>query len=340
MWRKTLLGVGLLGVLAALRFLPLEPKPASPDSAGGGSIKVQRPLMGTVWGMEVMHHGKAEAAQKAVESAFAELERIDRLMSEWKPDSPISQVNNAAGKQPVEVPEELRAMLQRSVRYSELSHGAFDITWRGMGKIWHFDDSFTLPPKDVVDKARRNVDYRALQIEGNRIFLPRPEMSIGLGGIAKGYAVDRAAAVLQQSGFHDYLVDGGGDIRVSGNKQGHPWSLGIQHPREPRGTLLGRVRLTSGVLVTSGDYERFRMADGVRYHHIIDVRTGYPAMACQSVSVIAPDAEKAVVLAKVVFILGPVEGMAIAKAEGLEVLAIDANGKRHATDGFLKVLEE
>lgn len=336
MWRKTLIGLALVAGLAALRFLPAGKAPEAREH----SLKVQRPLMGTVWGMEVMHRGSAEAAQKAVDAAFAELERIDRLMSEWKPDSPISQVNQAAGKQPVEVPEELRAMLERSVRYSELSHGAFDVTWRGMGRIWHFDDSFTVPSKAEVEKARRNVDYRALRIEGNRVFLPRPEMSIGLGGIAKGYAVDRAAAVLEKAGFHDYLVDGGGDIRVSGRKQGQPWSLGIRHPREPRGTLLGRVRLTSGVLVSSGDYERFRMVDGVRYHHIIDVRTGYPAMACQGVSVIAAEAEKAVVMGKVVFILGPEEGLRIAKAEGVEVLAIDAAGKRHATEGFLKVLEE
>jgi thiamine biosynthesis lipoprotein len=336
MWRKTILGLALVAGVVAVRFV------VAPKTPGGdeGSIKVQRPLMGTIWGMEVVHRADGTAARKAVDAAFEELERIDRLMSEWKPDSPISHVNQAAGKQPVEVPEELRAMLERSVRYSELSHGAFDVTWRGMGRIWHFDDSFAAPAKEAVEKARRNVDYKALRIEGNRVFLPRAEMSIGLGGIAKGYAVDRAAAVLEKAGFDNYLVDGGGDIRVSGKKQGHAWSLGIQHPREPRGTLLGRVRLTRGVLVTSGDYERFRMANGVRYHHIIDVRTGYPAMACQSVSVIADEAEAAVVLAKVVFILGVEEGMRIARAKGLEVLAIDAVGRQHATDGFLKALEQ
>lgn len=334
MWRKTLLGVGLLGLLVALRFLPR----GGPALELHRSVKVQRPLMGTVWGMEVMHQGDAGPARKAVDAAFAELERIDRLMSEWKPDSPISQVNAAAGNAPVEVPAELRQMLERSLRYSELSHGAFDVTWRGMGRIWRFDDGFVVPAKADVEKARKNVDYRALRIDGNKVFLPRAEMSIGLGGIAKGYAVDRAAAVLEQAGFRDYLVDGGGDIRVSGKKDGHPWSLGIQHPREPRGTLLGRVRMTKGVLVTSGDYERFRMVDGVRYHHIIDVRTGYPAMGCQSVSVIADEGEKAVVLAKVVFLLGVEEGMRIAKQQGVEVMAIDAAGKRFASSGF--VLEE
>lgn len=335
MWRKIVPGLALVGLVVALRFLPQ----GGPALEAHRSVKVQRSLMGTVWGMEVMHRGDATAARKAVDAAFAELERIDRLMSEWKPDSPISQVNQAAGKQPVEVPAELREMLERSVQYSELSHGAFDVTWRGMGRIWHFDDAFTVPTKEEVEKARRNVDYRALRIKGNKVFLPRPEMSIGLGGIAKGYAVDRAALVLEQAGFRDYLVDGGGDIRVSGKKDGHPWSLGIQDPREPRGTLLGRVRMTSGALVTSGDYERFRMVNGVRYHHIIDVRTGYPAMGCQSVSVIADDGEKAVVLAKVVFILGVEEGMKIAKEQGVEVMAIDAAGKRSMSPGFARMLE-
>ncbi|MBL8176578.1 MAG: FAD:protein FMN transferase, partial [Bryobacterales bacterium] len=122
-------------------------------------------------------------------------------------------------------------------------------------------------------------------------------------------------------------------------KDGHAWSLGIQDPRAARGTLLGRVRMTRGVLVTSGDYERFRMVGGVRYHHIIDVRTGYPAMGCQSVSVIAEEGEKAVVMAKVVFLLGVEEGMRIAAREGVEAMAIDAGGKRFTSPGFARVLE-
>ncbi|MBL8173235.1 MAG: FAD:protein FMN transferase, partial [Bryobacterales bacterium] len=137
MWRKTLLGLGLLGLVVGLRFLQ---RSGRPGAEAPGSVKVQRPLMGTVWGMEVMHGGDEARARSAVAAAFAELERIDGLMSEWKEDSPISRVNQAAGKEPVEVPAELREMLERSVRYSELSRGAFDVTWRGMGRIWRFDD--------------------------------------------------------------------------------------------------------------------------------------------------------------------------------------------------------
>lgn len=335
MYRKTLLGVAVVLLVLAVRMLHRAPVTASNTA----TLRVQRPLMGTVWGIEVASQDRGAEARQAIEDAYTELERIDRLMSEWKPDSPVSAVNAAAGKHPVQVPEELRAMLERSLRYSRLSQGAFDVTWRGMGRIWHFDDSFKVPSRQDVERARRNVNYRAMRLEGNTVFLPRPGMSIGLGGIAKGYAVDRAATILDNAGIHDYLVDGGGDIRVSGNKQGRPWVLGIQHPRKDRGTLLGKVRLAHGVLVTSGDYERFRIVNGVRYHHIIDVRTGYPANLCQQVSVIADEAERAVVMAKVVFFLGPKEGLALARNEGFEALVIDAAGNQHATDGFRKMLE-
>jgi thiamine biosynthesis lipoprotein len=325
-WRRTAIGLAIAGTLFALRFVPRE-QPAA-------TIRQSRPLMGTVWTIEIFDEGRPAAAQSAINAAFAELVRIDQLMSEWKPDSPISRVNTAAGIHPVEVPAELREMLERARHYSEISDGAFDITWRGMGRIWKFDDSFRPPTPAAVDAARRNVDYRAVQIDGNRIFLPKSTMSIGLGGIAKGYAVDRAAEVIARAGFANSLVDGGGDVRVSGARAGAPWRLGIQHPRKPRGELLGAVSPVNQALLTSGDYERFREVDGVRYHHIIDVRTGWPARAATSVTVLSDSAEKGVVLAKVIFILGPEKGLALARAEKVEALLIDPAGRAHATPGF------
>jgi thiamine biosynthesis lipoprotein len=305
-----------------------------------GSVGLRRPLMGTVWSVEVVHQGNGLAARQAGEAVFDELERIDRLMSEWRPESPVSQINDAAGRALVEVPAELRELLERSVAYSRNSDGAFDITWRGMRHLWRFDDGFRVPAAAEVDAARALVNYRDLRIEGNRVGLARAGMSIGLGGIAKGYAIDRAAAILEQRGFGNYLVDGGGDIRVKGTTGGRPWRLGIQNPRAERGTLLGAVSLTSGALVTSGDYERFKLAGGVRYHHIIDPHTGWPASVCRSVTVIAPTAEQAVVWAKIIFIGGPAKGLAAARAEGLAALAIDAGGARHETPGFARAFEE
>lgn len=326
--------MGLCGAAAlaiAMRTLPVD--------GTTGSVKLQRPLMGTVWSVEVLHHGDPASAERAANAVFVELERIDRLMSEWKPESPVSAINYAAGKGMVEVPAELRALLERSILQSEKSSGAFDVTWRGMGRIWRFDDKFRMPSKEEVEKTRAMVNYRDLQIEGNRVGLKRAGMSIGLGGIAKGYAVDRAGAVLRNAGFLDYLVDGGGDILVSGTKGGRPWRLGVQDPRAPHGKLMGTVSLTRGVLVTSGDYERFRMVNGVRYHHIIDPGTGWPATASRSVTVIADTAEQAVVLAKVIFIRGAQQGLGLAREEGAEALILDAAGARHSTPGFDRQFE-
>lgn len=301
-------------------------------------LRVERPLMGTQWTIELAHSGDSLKAQQAVQKAFAELERIDALMSEWKPDSPLSAINAAAGRALVAVPEELRAIIERGMRYGDKSGGAFDITWHGMRQIWHFGaEPFRVPDAGAVEEARTRVNYRAIRIEGNRVGLMKPGMSIGLGGIAKGYAVDRAAAILRQAGFNDFLVDGGGDILVSGHKGERPWRLGIQDPRGERGTLLGVVTLSGGALVTSGDYERFRIVNGVRYHHIIDPHTGWPARVCQSVSVVAVSAEKADALATAIFVLGPQKGIELARAEGVETFIVDESGKRHWTEGFRKL---
>lgn len=335
---KSLLRNTLVATAAVAALLALRLHSANGSSGRDAILTVQRPLMGTTWTIQVAPHGNA-AAPAAIDQAYAELTRIDALMSEWKPESPISQINAAAGRHPVEVPAELRAIIERSNRYSELSEGAFDITWHGMANIWHFDDRFKVPTQAEVDQARRNVNYREIQIDGNRVFLPRTGMSLGLGGIAKGYAIDRAIDVLARAGFKDALVDGGGDIRVSGTRNGSPWEIGVQDPRAERGTLIGRLPATDCSVVTSGDYERFRIVDGVRYHHIIDARTGWPAGKASSVTVISPSAEQGVVLAKIIFFFGSEKGLAAARSEHVDALLIDTAGARYATEGFARRFE-
>jgi thiamine biosynthesis lipoprotein len=322
--------LALAGSLLALRFIPFTT----------GTVKVQRPLMGTVWSIEVVDHGHGQAAQHAIDAAYSELERIDQLMSEWKPGSPVSQINAAAGKSPVEVPEELRALIERSVKYGYQSEGTFDITWHGMARIWHFDDKFVPPAPQTVAEALKNVDFRLIHIDGNRVYLPKPGMSIGLGGIAKGYALDRAAQILARAGFKDSLVDGGGDILASGHRaDGGDWRLGIQSPRADHSVMLGSIGASNRAVVTSGDYERFRIVNGVRYHHIIDPRTGWPANASSSVTVIADSAERAVVLAKPMFILGGEKAVSFAQAQGVDALIVDTNGRKYATGGFTRLLQ-
>ncbi len=328
LWVRTLLALLLVGGLLAYHLSGPSPTRL---------FREQRSLMGTAWSLEVPLNGHSEdEARRAVTAAYRELDRIEALMSEWRPESPISLVDAAAGHNPVEVPEELRALLERSMDYSRKTEGTFDITWRGMGRIWHFDDTFRVPNHAEVAQARRTIDYRRIHIDGNNIYLPKGT-NIGLGGIAKGYAIDRAAAVLKKAGFPDSLVDGGGDILASGTRYGHPWQIGVQDPRAERGKLLGVVEISNAALVSSGDYERFRLVNGVRYHHLIDPRTGWPATAAMASTVLAPTAEQGVVLGKAIFILGPEKGLALAKAEGLEALVIDRAQKQHATQGFRKI---
>ena len=332
--RRTMIGLAFVGGLLALRFTPVAAHVGQP----AGLVRIQQTAMGTIWTIEAMDHGRPDEARRAITDAYAELERIEAMMSEWRPQSPISLVDAAAGKHAVEVPAELRELLERSIRYSDKTQGTFDVTWRGMGNLWHFDDDFVAPTPAQVEAARRNIDYRAIQIRGNNVYLPAGK-NIGLGGIAKGYGVNRAVEVLVKAGFNDCLVDGGGDVRVSGTHDGQPWRLGIQDPRAEHGSLLGAVRLSNRALVTSGDYERFRIVDGVRYHHIIDPRTGWPATAASSVSVLSSDAEQGVVLAKAIFILGPEKGLELARAEGVDALLIDPLGRRYTTPGFSQVFD-
>jgi len=323
-------GVGLLLLLAGTAAWWSWSRAGEP----AGVQRVSRTLMGTLWSVDVVDHGRPGAARAAAHAALAEVSRIENLLSEWLPDSPISQVNAAAGREAVKVPAEASALLRRALEYGARSGGAFDVTWRGMGGIWRFDERFRLPSAGEVEAGRKNVDYRAVQVEGNSVALTRLRMAIGLGGIAKGYAVDRAAAVMRRAGFPDTLVAGAGDILASGTKYGVPWRLAVQHPRGERGQALGTLALSGAAISTSGDYERFRVVDGVRYHHIMDPRTGWPARECISVSVMAPTAEQTDALATTIFVLGPAKGLALAREFGVDTLIVAADGQRYATEGF------
>jgi thiamine biosynthesis lipoprotein len=187
-----------------------------------------------------------------------------------------------------------------------------------------------------------HVGWRRVEIDraASTIRLPDPEQRIGIGGIGKGWSVDRAAAVLESRGFFDYTVAGGGDLRVRGAKPDGPWTIGIAHPRRTGG-LIGRVRVDRGSIVTSGDYQRFFEVDGVRYHHILDPRTGRPARGAVSVTVIAPDATAADALSTGLFVLGPARGIEVAEAlPGVEALIVDERLELHRTSGFPALLDE
>ena len=239
------------------------------------------------------------------------------------------------------MPEELVGIIERGIAYGWLTSGAFDITWRGMGRLWTFGDDFRVPEENEIREAVGRVDFRKVVIDGNTVFLPDPEMAIGLGGIAKGYAIDRAGLKIRQAGISNFLVDGGGDILAVGRINGRPWLVGIRDPRGDRLDLLRTLSISGGAVVTSGDYERFKIVDGRRYHHIIDPRTGFPADKCRSVTVFAPEAEKADVLATAVFVLGPEEGLKLIQQAGdAETLIVDSSGEIFMSEGFNALIAE
>ncbi len=327
MKRKILISVFLLFIIFTLGMLLLRKN--AYDSFSPGTVEVTRSLMGTSWTIKIPldRDLKREAAQAVVDSAFTELGRIEDLMSEWQPGTPVSLINRSAGLRPEEVPEELVGIIKRGVAYGWLTSGAFDITWRGMGPLWTFGDDFRVPEENEIREAVERVDFRKIVINGNSVFLPEAEMAIGLGGIAKGYAIDRAGLKIRQAGISNFLVDGGGDILAVGMVNGRPWLVGIRDPRGDRSDLIKKLSVSGGAVVTSGDYERFNIVDGRRYHHIIDPRTGFPADKCRSVTVFAPEAERADVLATAVFVLGPEEGLKLIKQAGdAETLIVDSSG--------------
>ena len=334
--RPLLVLLVLVGIALAVRYLPL-----SVNSEPAEIVRMDLEVMGTLWTIQVVAESEKQVARAelAIEEAFQELHRIDALMSDWKDDSPLSAINLSAGQEPPLVPTELVEIISRGIRFGEMTDGAFDITWKAMEHLWHFNDSFEVPSQSTVAEALQFVDFRQISIADQQVSLPEGS-AIGLGGIAKGYAIDRAGAIVEESGFRDFLVNGGGDILARGTRGTRPWSIGIRHPRGAPDELLAKVLLSDASVVTSGDYERFRIVDGVRYHHIVDPRTGYPAGKCQAVTIVAETAEEADVLATAVFVLGHEKGLPlVASFPGVEAFVIDTEGRFWMTDGFKEVAE-
>ncbi|HEX7671728.1 MAG TPA: FAD:protein FMN transferase [Polyangiaceae bacterium] len=257
-----------------------------------------------------------DAIREAMKKAHAEIVRIENLMTSWRDTSEIGQINLGAGH-PVKVSAETIEVLKKSRWAGDISEGVFDITFHALGDLWKFGDAAEqnpkLPDPGTVRARKKLVDYRKVEIdaEAHTVTLPA-KMKIDLGGIAKGYAVDGAAAVLRAAGLTDFLAQAGGDLYGAGRKpDGSPWVSGIQDPRGPRGDFFATIELTNHAFSTAGDYARFFFVGGKRYHHIIDPRTGYPATACRSVTVWAGDAFTADAVDDAVFILGPEKGLAL-----------------------------
>jgi thiamine biosynthesis lipoprotein len=341
----------LIGVCAAM-LAPAGSARAEPPTTGAAPAATPAPAarptkvqyadtaMGTavtVWLWTADERGAAQAA----EAVFNEMKRLDLEMSNWKPDSDVSKVNTAAGVKPVQVSEETFAVIARAVDVSRRSNGVFDITIEAFRGVWKFDEDMdrSLPDPAEVKQRLALVNWKDIALDPRKhsVFLRRTGMAITLGGIAKGYAVDRCVAILRARGFTDFMMQAGGDMYIAGRKDNEPWVVGIRDPRGPTNTMFAVAPIEDHSFSTSGDYERGFVKDGVRYHHIIDTRTGQPAHASRSVTVRARDAFTADAWSKVMFILGPRDALPLIRREKLtdfEVVWVDDKNQVVMTDGL------
>jgi thiamine biosynthesis lipoprotein len=303
-------------------------------------LKGERKLavMGTELAITALHPDAA-LLDRALDAAVVEIQRVEDLMTDWRA-SPLTTLNQATGTGPFEVPAELASLIDRSLAVAELSGGAFDPTFRTFGKLWDFK---AVPPKlpeqAAIDHALARCGWQKVQVDLAASKISRPAgMEIGLGGIAKGYGVDRAMAVLMDFGIEHAVVNAGGDLKALGRNHEELWSIAIRHPRE-RERVIALLPISNTCVVTSGDYERFFEYQGKRYHHILDPRTGYPATGCMSATVVAPDAAIADALATAVCVLGVEKGFALIESlPRIDALAVDMEGHVHATSGLLTSL--
>ena len=292
-------------------------------------------VMGTELKIEVLATDQA-TGDKAIDAAIAEIQRIEYLMTDWRP-SPLTTINNNAGVAPTPSPAELVQIISRSKEVSKLTEGAFDISFASAGHLWNFKNktSPTLPDPAAIQAALQNVGFKKIKIDPEALTVSLPKkVKIGLGGIAKGYGIDRAMRVLLSHGIKHAVVNAGGDMKMLGQNEGTPWEIAIKHPRD-RERAIASLRLSNTCIVTSGDYERFFELDGKRYHHIIDPRTGYPSTGAISVTVVAQSAEFADALATACCVLPHKKGMALIESlPKVEAIIVDMDGQVHVSTGL------
>lgn len=311
--------------------------------ARAATVKDQRGPMGSKFEITAVH-ADAEKGRAAIEAAWAEIERIEALISEWRETSKVSEINRQAGVAPVEVPKELFNLVRRSLRVSELTDGAFDVTFHSVGRLWNFKShTAPIPSAESIRAALEDTGYRHVVLDEARstVYLDRKGTRIGFGGIGKGYAANRAVFVLKEHGVTGGVVNAAGDLVVFGAQEsGRPWRIGIANPLE-KTKVFAWLDTTEQAIVTSGDYENYIEVDGRRYGHILDPRTGWPAEELRSVTIVCPDGEIADALATGVTVLGVEKGLALVnRLKGVEAMLVDANGKIHFSEGLESMLKK
>jgi thiamine biosynthesis lipoprotein len=299
-----------------------------PSSQSSNLFKYHQVAMGTVIEITLIADDE-EAANKASLQAFQEIKRIETLMSPWLDSSDVTRINRSAGKEWVKVSPETMEVIKKAQEISELSEGGFDISIGPLTELWREARKKNIPPSiEEVKEKLGLVNFKNIEMDQEgKVFLKKKDMAIDLGGIAKGYAVDRAFELLKSLGYRNLIINAGGDLRVGGLKNNQPWSIGIQNPRESK-KLLARISVSDMAVATSGDYERFFIYEGKRYHHIFNPKDGFPTEGCQSVTIVTKDCITADGLATAVFVLGAEKGYSLCqKLEGVDCLIKDKEGK-------------
>jgi thiamine biosynthesis lipoprotein len=268
-------------------------------------------IMGTRITIELWADDEAKA-QSAIDALLQEMRHIDDSMSTYKPTSEVSQVNAKAAQGAMRISKELFELLTMAKEYSVITDGAFDITYASVGYMYDFRKHIH-PDDEQIGHALPAVNFRhvLLDAKNQTVQFSQAGVRIDLGGIAKGYSVDRGIEVLKSLGFTRAYVSAGGDSRIIGDRFGMPWMVGIRDPRKGEGTVITRIPLVDAAISTSGDYERYFEENGVRYHHIIDPHTGRSASKVRSATIIGPSATRTDGLSKTAFVLGPEKAMEI-----------------------------
>ncbi len=286
--------------------------------------------MGSRFEITVVANDSVEA-NNYIDMAVSEITRIEKLISSWDPASQTSEINRNAGIKPVKVDEELYNLIRRTIEISNLTEGAFDVSFASMDKIWKFDGSMTeMPSEEAINQSVAKVGYQniILDPENFTVFLKLDGMKIGFGGIGKGYAADNAKKLLMEKGVSAGIINASGDMNTWGiQPNGEFWKVAITNPMD-KNKAFALLPLKDNAVVTSGNYEKYVTFNGVRYTHIIDPRTGYPATGIISATVFAPKAEIADALATSIFVMGKDVGIDLVnQLPKIECIVIDEKGE-------------
>lgn len=303
------------------------------------SAEDTRFMLNTICSITVYsEENKDQTSEELVDEAFDLCQTYEDTFSRTIEGSDIYNINNSGGA-PVTVSDDTIEILETAKYFSELSDGAFDITTAPLSIRWDFEgENPSVPPDDEIQELLAKVDYTKIKIDGNTVTLEAPVEAIDLGAIAKGYIADKLAEFLKDNGVTSAIISLGGNIYAIGEnaEEKRPFNLGVQDPQAEDGSILGYLQLSDKSLVTSGDYQRYFMQDGKRYHHILDPKTGYPAESgLSSVTIISDSSVVGDAFSTACFVLGKDKGLELINSyDGVEAIFIDHDGNMYFSDGF------